>query len=192
MPREISDLFSLYESVSSEKVHSKWIDKQDFSDKVVLDIGCGSGRDANYIASKGAKIVIASDKSSEMITLAKSKHKSPKIKWVVDNLPYLTNLKQQNLNEFDFIICSAVLMFLNKKDQEKSIIRILSLLSSGGKAVISVKEDINDERIFRVDDSIFHCLRESLFDLTITNDNADSLGRNQVKWKIYTLIKKEY
>ncbi|WP_417526711.1 class I SAM-dependent methyltransferase [Marinomonas shanghaiensis] len=192
MPKEISDLFSLYESVSSEKVHSKWIDKQDFSNKVVLDIGCGSGRDANYIASKGAKIVIASDKSSEMITLAKSKHKSPKIKWVVDSLPSLTNLKKQNLKKFDFIICSAVLMFLNKKDQEKSISRILSLLSSGGKAVISVKEDINDERIFRVDDSIFHCLRESLFYLMITNDNADSLGRNQVKWKIYTLIKREY
>lgn len=190
MPREISNLFSIYESVNTEEVHSKWINTQNFVNKVVLDIGCGSGRDANYIANKGAEIVIASDKSSEMITLAKSKHISPRIKWIVDSLPALSSLKKQNLNKFDFIICSAVLMFLNKKDQEKSIVRILSLLSSGGKAVISVKEDINDERIFKVDDSVFYSSKESLFDLFITSDNTDSLGRNQVKWKIYTLIKK--
>ena len=190
MSNEILDLFFRYESISSETVHSTWIKDQDFFNKKVLDIGCGSGRDANYIAGRGAFSVIAIDSSRDIINLAKGKHKSPKIKWLVDTLPRLSKIYNKDLKTFDFIICSAVLMFLNKKDQIESVINISKLLVSGGKAVISVKEDINDERIFDFSDSVFNILKKDLFELSISSGDIDSLGRSQVSWKIYTLTRK--
>ncbi len=190
MSNKTSNLFFTYESISSETVHSTWIKNQSFLNKKILDIGCGSGRDAGYIAGKGAFSVTAIDSSRDIIRLAKEKHKSSKIKWFVDNLPKLSTIHNENLKAFDFILCSAVLMLLNREDQIKSIIKIFDLLSPGGKAVISVKKDINDERIFDVNESIFNVLKEESFDLFITNGGSDSLGRNQISWKIYTLIKK--
>ena len=47
----------------------------------ILDVGCGSGRDANYFAKQGYDVT-AIDVSAELIQLAHKRHMSSRISWV--------------------------------------------------------------------------------------------------------------
>lgn len=53
----------------------------DFTNKTVLDLGCGYGWHSIYAIEHGAKKVIASDISSKMIETARIKNNDPRIKY---------------------------------------------------------------------------------------------------------------
>ncbi|MCB1658814.1 MAG: class I SAM-dependent methyltransferase [Pseudomonadales bacterium] len=53
-----------------------------------------------------------------------------------DYLPDLTTLSE---NSFDNILCSAVLMHLNKNDVEKACLRLLALLKTNGVLIITLR-----------------------------------------------------
>lgn len=101
--------------------------------KEILDIGCGVGTLAFYLASKGNK-VRGVDISEKAITTCKESAKSL-------NLHTLTSFKVMNFpkeiprGKFDFILCSEVIEHL--KDDNLAIKKIYFLLKPGGIAIIS-------------------------------------------------------
>ena len=79
------------------------------------DIGCGIGRDSFYLQQQGY-MVTGVDASVAMLTQARELY--PSLNLHQDYLPDLTILSE---NSFDNILCSAVLMHLNKQDVEKPV-----------------------------------------------------------------------
>lgn len=101
----------------------------------ILDIGCGSGRDAKYFIDKGYN-VSALEPSKE---LARFTQKNTGI-----------NVHRCNLNDFetnekyDAIWACASLLHIPKSQMPKALVKIKSLLIPGGFAYISWKFGKND------------------------------------------------
>ncbi|MEM3074892.1 MAG: methyltransferase domain-containing protein [Candidatus Pacearchaeota archaeon] len=104
-----------------------FIDKFILKNDVVLDLGCGSGR--NFI-NKGRWYGV--DFSEEMLKFAKNKNYYELKKTMVWNTKY-------NDNSFDKVICISVLHCISgMTKRKKTIAEILRVLKNGGKAIISV------------------------------------------------------
>ena len=97
------------------------------------DIGCGIGRDSFYLQQQGY-MVTGVDASVAM--LAQARELYPSLNLHQDYLPDLTTLSE---NSFDNILCSAVLMHLNKQDVEKACFRLLALLKTNGILIITLR-----------------------------------------------------
>ena len=107
----------------------------------LLEIGCGSGRDASFL-TKNDFNVIAIDGSKNMIEEAKKIH--PELS---NNLFHKTLPNDLEFNQtFDGIYSIATLMHLSKNDLKKSISKIYDLLNQNGKFLMSVslfRDDID-------------------------------------------------
>ncbi len=100
----------------------------------VLDMGCGEGRNALFLAEKGFS-VDAFDISESGIEKLKSISKNKKIKinaWVQDISTY--EFKQN----YDFIISHGVLHLLNRKEWERSIKEMKQHTNNNGVNVVVV------------------------------------------------------
>ena len=183
------DTFNLYESLKTEDVHSSWISSIDFDDKKILDIGAGSGRDAAYFASKGTQLVVAVDSSYEMLSLAKQKHGDKKIIWINECLPNLSSLDTVKLGSFDFILCSAVLMFLDESEQITSLKTILRLLKEGGTAVITIKSDKENKEIFPLTPQFDKIISDFGATFEKLSGKKDLFKRSSISWNVYKISK---
>ena len=79
----------------------------DFTNKTVLDLGCGYGWHSIYAIEHCAKKVIASDISSKMIETARIKNNDPRIKYEC------ISFEESNFGEavFDIVICSLMIHY---------------------------------------------------------------------------------
>lgn len=107
-------------------------------DTPILDIGCGSGRDAQYLTSKGFK-VHAFDQSKEMIDEAKK----------LTNLQSTFNVGSaqdfQSKQSYYFSYSIACLLHLNDDEFEKAITNIFKHLNFGGHFYFTVKKGTGEE-----------------------------------------------
>lgn len=97
----------------------------------ILDAGCGSGRDAKHFLSLGYK-VIAIDSSKEMVRL--SSEFAGQETLLMDF--YHLNLEQS----FDGIWALASLLHIPKRDIQRIISNLASILKEGGVFYMSFKE----------------------------------------------------
>ena len=133
-------LCSQYNAVEAGVVHGRWKlpDKLGFA----CDIGAGSGRDANWLASLGWDVV-AVEPSAEMRKVAMATS-HPNVTWLDDALPHLNKLRSLG-HRFDLILLSAVWMHVPPTKRERAF-RILSeLLKPSGMLVISLRHGIDAE-----------------------------------------------
>lgn len=108
---------------------------ENWEDLNVLELNCGTGEDAIYIAEKGAKI-LATDISSEMVSVTESK------------TSYLPKVKSQKLDinkvaeiedSFDLIFSNfGGLNCLSPKEFDLFIANSHSLLNKGGKLIMVI------------------------------------------------------
>ena len=98
----------------------------------VLDIGAGSGNDANIIAQMGHKVTAI--EPSGLLDIAIRDHSHPNITYVKDTLPMLAS---QQDKQFDMIMSSAVWAYIEPEEREASLRRIATLLKPQGKLVIT-------------------------------------------------------
>ena len=78
-----------YEQLDAEAVHAQFLESlPEGGDRLALDIGAGSGRDAAWLRRKGFEVV-AVEPSTGMRTAGQSLHPDPLIRWVDDRLPSL-------------------------------------------------------------------------------------------------------
>ena len=154
----------------------------------LIEIGCGSGRDASFMTKNGFD-VIGIDGSKNMIEEAKKIHPELSAKLFHKTLPNDLEFNQT----FDGIYSIATLMHLSKVDLEKTISEIHNLLNPNRKFLMSVslfRDDIDDNgfdekgRFFLVlsFEEWINILKNVGFKILDTKTNSDGLGRGGIEW----------
>ena len=89
----------------------------DRSYKRALDMGCGSGRDAFWMASQGMA-VDAVDGAAEMLAEARKKHSHALIHYMQDIAPALTQLQTLN-RKYDVVLMNAFLFHFDAPERRE-------------------------------------------------------------------------
>lgn len=165
-------------------------------DSNLLEIGCGSGRDASFMLENGYKI-LGIDASKNMIKEAKKLH--PKLEDSLQAAIIPDNLDIRD-NSFDGVYSIATLMHLEKNKIDFSIAKIYSCLKNNGKFLFSVplrRKDLNlenyDEKgryftIMNQNEWLDICYSKGFEKIKIFISN-DGLNRKDVKWLTCVLWK---
>jgi SAM-dependent methyltransferase len=128
-------LASAYDRVSFEAVHGPLLHHLTAPPGAVLDVGAGSGRDANALESIGYDVT-AVEPATALRELGSSRTEN--VRWIDDRLPELASLREDRSN-FDFILCSAVMMNLAPEFIRPSFKTLARLLRRDGKLMVSVR-----------------------------------------------------
>jgi len=164
----------------------------------LLELGCGSGRDAGILLKAGLDI-IATDGSPAMLEQAAALHPELKDRLFQYELPGQSGFSGCS---FDGVLAIAVLMHLAPGGIEDTLKEVFRLLKPGGRFFFSVPDkrpDIDDRGF----DSIGRrfsmlsskewgefCCAAGLVKLSAVR-NDDSLGREQVAWLSFLFKKPE-
>ncbi|MBI1216835.1 MAG: methyltransferase domain-containing protein [Alphaproteobacteria bacterium] len=96
----------------------------------VLDIGAGSGADADMFAEKG-HFVVAAEPAAALRELAMKTYDNMNIIWNADVLPEMAETCRAQMS-FDVILASCVLQYLDEETRFKALEKIFSLTNVGG------------------------------------------------------------
>ena len=150
-------------------------------ESLILDFGCGSGRDSRYFMSKGFKVE-AIDGSEEMVKIASK----------VTGLP----VKQMMFNEldenerYDGIFACASILHVPFKELPDIIARLKKAVKKNGYIYVSFKygdyEGYRNGRYFTdLNEERFKSLLEEVKGLTVIEETITSdarKGREDEKW----------
>lgn len=134
---QVGELTAKYESLRFEDVHSHLIPFLPEVPATVLDIGCGTGRDAAWLAERGYDVV-AVEPSSLMLDTAKRLHRNSRICWLQDSMPALRKTIRLGMS-FDAIMLSAVWMHITSEDRARVFRKLVTLLKPNGIISISLR-----------------------------------------------------
>ncbi len=130
-----SELIQRYESAKMDAIHTLLL-KTFPSNSFLLEIGCGSGRDAAFLHGHGYD-VLATDGSEEMVAEAKCCHPELAEHLEIVQIPEGLYFEAER---FDGVYSIAALMHL----EEDAIGKIASILKPGGKFFFSVSVERDD------------------------------------------------
>lgn len=180
-----------YGSVRFEDVHAPIIAALPPPPGEVLDVGAGTGRDAAALADRGYRVT-AVEPSRELQRLGREKYRLRPIEWMEDRLPTLGTLREAG-RQFDFILCSAVLMHLAPPDLVESFMAFADLLRPGAHLVVSVRNKLmhDPSEIFFDHGEAAIAAAASLAGLRLASrqHGNDQLGRGEVSWRSYVFVK---
>tara|TARA_R110002072_G_scaffold214062_3_gene371216 strand:+ start:69 stop:485 length:417 start_codon:yes stop_codon:yes gene_type:complete len=111
-------LFEQYQSLSFDRIHSDWLHHLSSQPGLALDVGAGSGRDAEALAKRGWQ-VIAVEPSDRLRALGQAHTIGDDISWLNDTLPSM-NLVRHLSQRFQLILVSAVWMHLDYDEQKRA------------------------------------------------------------------------
>ena len=159
----------------------------------LLEIGCGSGRDAAFLVSRG-RDVTATDASAGMIAAAGQAH--PELAGRLVAAPFPLPAKHELRQEtFDGVYAVAVIMHVPNEELFEFAFQIKSLLRPGGTVLLSFstgRPGLSDDRdqagrlfLERPAGEIQLLFERLGFRLLEQRRNADAMGR-QVQW--HTLV----
>jgi cyclopropane fatty-acyl-phospholipid synthase-like methyltransferase len=185
-----SRFFSRYETADAAFLHAllrQWLPAAGR----VLEIGCGSGRDARFMASQLGVDVLSTDGSEKLIALAAQQQVPPDGKQpLFHQAVFPLDVGNDLLNErFDAIVSIAFLMHLADNELFEFAWQVRKMLNSGGIFFCSFcpgrKSTAEDPRFFADRQAgQIQLLFESLgFNLLHHEENADSLGRDLI-WTV--------
>ena len=146
-----SETFKAY-TVNAESYSNDWfnqpapVDMYELLKKYFIvggstaDIGCGNGRDCNWLSTEGFSVK-GFDNSTELLQIAQKKF--PTIEFRNASLPYLTEIDEK----FDNILCETVIMHLDKSVIPTALDSLKNLLEPKGVIHLSWRVNIdNDQR----------------------------------------------
>ncbi len=110
----------------------------DWSNKKVIDVGCGTGETAAGIARLGANSVLGIDYSDNAIKIANDKHNIENLNFKVGSFE---NIKSSTSNLFDVVLSLGTLEHM---DNPKAVLHeMLSMVNKNGKVILSCPYFIN-------------------------------------------------
>ena len=181
--KNASEVAGSYEMAKTENVHEWFFEYMPKRSLAILDVGAGSGRDAAYFSSLGHDVV-AVEPSEGMRSEARKNHPSPKIQWIDDKMPALSEVTRLGLF-FDFILLSAVWMHLPLPDRPRAFRKLINLLKPGGFIAITLRKgELDQEREFydvSVEELEKLARDHGAYVAKVVNA-SDALGRSDVQW----------
>ncbi|MDX2591548.1 class I SAM-dependent methyltransferase [Streptomyces sp. WI03-4A] len=126
-----------YESETFAEVHREVLHLFPSRPSSVLDVGAGSGRDAAALTARGHRVV-AAEPTAELRALGRRLHADQEIEWLDDALPDLPELTGQK-RRFDLILLTAVWMHLDERQRASAMARLVGLLESDGRMILSLR-----------------------------------------------------
>ncbi|WP_422777037.1 class I SAM-dependent methyltransferase [Pseudomonas mediterranea] len=189
---ESTKYFDDYSKLYFSNIHRQFIKFLPMNtNSEILDIGCGSGRDALSLARRGYQVT-AVEPSKKMLALAQKKNNHKNITWIND---YLPNLFELNSNTYDFVLISAVWMHVAPYEREKSLKRISNLLKTGKHLAITLRIGAPDTTRIMYPVSVEELLKQSnsanLKPIYISRETKDPLSRKEIIWKKIVFTKKQ-
>lgn len=103
----------------------------------VLDLGCGSGRDAYWLAQQGVN-VIACDGAAAMLAQARAQHSHPHIQYMQDDAPALPNLRARGL-KYDMVLMGAFLFHFDTDERQRLYSNLTTLLRPQAQLYITLR-----------------------------------------------------
>ncbi|RAK66398.1 class I SAM-dependent methyltransferase [Phenylobacterium kunshanense] len=182
-------LVARYEELRAEDVHAAFLGfLPPGSDRLALDIGAGSGRDAAWLVSLGFEVV-AVEPARGMREAGAARHIGSGIRWLDDRLPALAATHRLGL-AFDVILMSGVFMHVPPEQRSRAFRKIATLLKPGGRLLISVRDGAcsTDRPMWPVSTSELeaHARAQGLMILKVAA-GADLQQRSEVEWTTYVL-----
>ena len=184
-----------YETVSVDAVHAGLVEVFEGM-KHLLEIGCGSGRDAAFLCTKGFEVT-ATDGSEAMLREAARLHPEN-----ADHLQFLRlpgNIPSRD-GMLDGVYTIAVLMHFTQPDIASILKEIYRVLKPGGRLFFSVslkrddaerdEFDRNGRRFTELPEREWErlCVSGGFRKINSTADR-DSLGRKGIIWGSYSYEK---
>ena len=183
-------LASRYNSLNPESLHGSWSSFIPENPGIALDIGAGSGRDANWLADKGWD-VIAVEPCKEFREQAQQ-NSHPNVIWQYDELPELKSLRTAG-HRFNLILLSAVWMHVSPNRRERAFRIISELLAPGGILVFTLRygndEQENLERSFHPVSigELEKLARQRALARVFYEGSEDHLARSDIRWETLVL-----
>ena len=134
---EAEELFRRYESIPAADAHRAVLHLIPTAPGSIVDIGAGTGRDAAWFASLGHRVV-AVEPTDAMRIPAMALHPSPRIEWLNDSLPDLTQLLARG-EQFDVVMLSAVWMHLDTRQRRQAMPNLAALMRTGGVMIMHIR-----------------------------------------------------
>jgi SAM-dependent methyltransferase len=178
-----TELSRLYETVDAEELHASLLPALPAAPALALDVGCGTGRDAAWLAAKGIEVV-AVDPSRGMLAEARRLHGFSSIRWISDSLPGLDKVFRLGL-AFDLILLSAVWMHVAPTERMRAFRKLVMLLKPGGCMALTLRHGPSEPgRDFHDVSSaeIEHLARAHGAFVEVSERSRDQLGRADVAW----------
>jgi ubiquinone/menaquinone biosynthesis C-methylase UbiE len=98
-----------------------------------MDVGTGTGRDIKWLRENAFE-VRGVDASKSLLAIAQASN--PGVILVNDSLPQLSNIEDASV---DYVLCSAVLMHLQKCDISRAARSLLRIVKPLGRIICSVR-----------------------------------------------------
>ena len=130
-------LAARYETIDPEILHADILKSLPPPPASVIDIGAGSGRDAQWFVSKDYR-VLAVEPSETMLKEGQRLHPDPRIIWLEDSLPALSEVYRCGAS-FDVAMLSAVWMHIPPNRRERAFRRVVNLLKPNGVIAMRLK-----------------------------------------------------
>jgi SAM-dependent methyltransferase len=111
-----------------------------FRPGLTADIGCGSGRDAAWLAANGYP-TIGYDPSEGLLAQARATY--PRVKFETAALPELRGIAD---GTFDNVLCETVIMHLDRPAIAPSVRRMLAILKPGGVLALSWRVTVDADQ----------------------------------------------
>jgi SAM-dependent methyltransferase len=183
-----AELSQMYESLAFEDAHRSILDLLPTTPGRVLDVGAGSGRDAAWFAYRGHEVV-AVEPSDNMRREARERHADPRIRWIDDALPGLTQTHRLGL-QYEVVLVSAVWMHVPSDERKRAFRKLATLLAPSGRLVISLRFGPSDHgrTMYPVSRAEVQRLAQD-FGLRVlrVTEGSDSLNRPDVLWETVVL-----
>ena len=138
---QASQLATSYNSLATPDIFSDFttyvLSLPDRSSMRVLDMGCGSGRDAFWIAQQGIT-VDAVDGARAMLDEARATHAHPLIHYIQDTAPALPALHALG-HKYDVVLMSAFLFHFNGAERQAFYKALVPLLQSDSYFYVTLR-----------------------------------------------------
>lgn len=186
--RHADDLAARYEQADVGELQTSLLEHLP-SQGTVLEVGCGTGRDAAFLIEQGFEVT-AVDASLQMLAVAVRQHPELKGHTFCAELPFQDRHPLLS-RRFDAIISIALLMHVSDQDVSRAAHQFAELLNPGGVLFASasetrpgvINERQDDGRIYveRPPDRLENMLVAAGFRRKALHHYADGAGRS-IAW----------